>query len=68
MMEIYDFFSTSIQETIEATLRRDVPEPGMQAHIDIVDAIASGDPEKADAAVRRFMAPVIVALDRLLHS
>jgi DNA-binding FadR family transcriptional regulator len=68
MMEIYDFFSTSIQETIEATLRRDVPEPDMQAHIDIVDAIASGDPEKADAAVRRFMAPVIVALDRLLHS
>jgi DNA-binding FadR family transcriptional regulator len=40
----------------------------MQAHIDIVDAIASGDPEKADAAVRHFMAPVIASLDRLLHS
>ncbi|PZM12215.1 FadR/GntR family transcriptional regulator [Rhizobium tubonense] len=68
MMEIYDFFAASIQETIEATLSDDVPEPDMQAHIDIVDAIASGVPEKADAAVRRFMAPVIAALDRLLLS
>jgi DNA-binding FadR family transcriptional regulator len=68
MMEIYEFFSASIQETIEATVRNEVPEPDMHAHIDIVDAIASGDPEKADAAVRRFMAPVITALDRLILS
>lgn len=67
MVEIYDFFSASITETIEATLSEEVPEPDMQAHADIVDAIESGDPEKADAAVRRFMAPVFLTLDRLLH-
>ncbi len=68
MIEIYDFFSASIAETIEATLGQDVPEPDMQAHAHIVDAIETGDPERADAAVRRFMAPVIAALDRMLLS
>jgi len=68
MIEIYEFFSLSIAETIEATLDRDIPEPDMQAHIAIVDAIEAGDPEAADAAVRRFMAPVVAALDRLLMS
>jgi DNA-binding FadR family transcriptional regulator len=68
MIEIYDFFSASIAETIEATLGEDIPEPDMQAHAAIIDAIATGDAEKADAAVRRFMAPVITALDRMIHS
>lgn len=40
----------------------------MKAHADIVDAIETGDPEKADAAVRRFMAPVLAALNRMLAS
>jgi DNA-binding FadR family transcriptional regulator len=68
MIEIYDFFSASIAETIEATLGEDIPEPDMQAHANIVEAIATGDPEKADAAVRRFMAPVFNALDRMILS
>ncbi|CAN7246213.1 FadR/GntR family transcriptional regulator [Rhizobium sp. LjRoot30] len=68
MIEIYEFFSHSIAETIESTLGDDIPEPDRQAHVDIVDAIESGEPEKADAAVRRFMAPVLAALDRLLMS
>ncbi|WP_064693529.1 FadR/GntR family transcriptional regulator [Rhizobium aegyptiacum] len=68
MIEIYDFFSTSIAETIAATLGRDIPEPDMQAHADIVDAIETGDPDKADAAVRRFMAPVLAALERMILS
>jgi len=68
MIEIYEFFSRSIAETIESTLGGDIPEPDRQAHDDIVDAIESGCPEKADAAVRRFMAPVLAALDRLLMS
>lgn len=68
MIEIYEFFSRSIAETIESTLGDDIPEPDRQAHVDIVDAIESGEPEKADAAVRRFMAPVLAALDRLLMS
>lgn len=66
MIEIYAFFSQSIAETIEATLGDDLPEPDMQAHAEITDAIETGDPEKADAAVRRFMAPIIAALDEKL--
>ncbi|MDI7924953.1 FadR/GntR family transcriptional regulator [Ferirhizobium litorale] len=68
MVEIYDFFSASIAETIEATLDSELPEPDQQAHADIVDAIETGDPNKADTAVRRFMAPVLSALDRMLLS
>lgn len=68
MIEIYDFFSMSITGTIESTLGAEIPEPNMQAHVAIVDAIESGDPEAAGLAVRRFMAPVIATLDRLLMS
>lgn len=68
MIEIYDFFSASIADTIAATLGKDIPEPDMRAHADIVDAIETGDPDQADAAVRRFMAPVLAALDRMILS
>lgn len=68
MVEIYDFFSASIAETIEATLDEDLPEPDMQAHATIIDAIESGNARRAEQAVRRFMAPVFSALDRLLLS
>jgi DNA-binding FadR family transcriptional regulator len=66
MMELYDFFSASISETIAATIDRDVPEPDMLAHADIIDAIDTGRPDAADAAVRRFMAPVLAALEDML--
>lgn len=68
MVAIYEFFSASIAQTIEATLGEDIPEPDMAAHSAIIDAIETGDPQQADAAVRRFMAPVISTLDRLLMS
>ncbi|ARO28352.1 GntR family transcriptional regulator protein [Rhizobium sp. NXC14] len=68
MIEIYAFFSASIADTIAATLGKDIPEPDMQAHVDIVDAIDTGDPDQADAAVRRFMTPVLAALDRMILS
>ena len=68
LIGMYDFFSTLLAETIEASLGEDLPEPDMAAHAAIVDAIESGDPDAADAAVRRFMAPVLSALDRMLLS
>ncbi|APO66049.1 GntR family transcriptional regulator protein [Rhizobium gallicum] len=68
MIEIYDFFSASIAETIEATLGQDIPEPDTKAHADIIDAIETGLPAKADGAVRRFMKPVIAALERMILS
>ena len=68
MIEIYDFFSATIAETIAATLDKAIPEPDMQSHQLIVDAIETGSPDKADAAVRDFMAPILSALDRMLLS
>ncbi|TIN67388.1 MAG: FCD domain-containing protein, partial [Mesorhizobium sp.] len=66
MMELYDFFTAAITETIHATIDGDLPEPDHQAHAAIVDAIAASDPERAVAAVRAFMAPVLTQLERLL--
>lgn len=68
LVNMYEFFSSSIGETIEATLGEDLPEPDMAAHASIVDAIETGDPEKAEAAVRRFMAPMLRDLERMLAS
>ncbi|BBD38529.1 GntR family transcriptional regulator [Aminobacter sp. Y103A] len=66
MIELYDFFTGAIAETIKATLAGELPEPDATAHAAIVDAVASGDPDRAAAAVRAFMAPVLLELDRLL--
>jgi DNA-binding FadR family transcriptional regulator len=66
MMELYDFFTAAIAETIHATIDGDLPEPDQQAHAAIVDAIAEGDPDRALAAVHAFMAPVLAQLERLL--
>jgi len=68
LVNMYEFFSTLISETIEATLRTELREPDMAAHAAIIDAIETGDPERAEAAVRRFMAPVLRDLERLLAS
>jgi len=68
LMGLYDFSSRLIAETIAATLEDDLPEPDMTAHRAIVDAIETGDPDRADATVRRFMAPVLSALDKALMS
>lgn len=66
MIELYDFFTGAIAETIKATLSGELPEPDAPAHAAIVDAVASGDPDRAAAAVRAFMSPVLLELDRLL--
>ncbi len=68
LMEVYDFFSLSIGEIIKATVTGELPEPDMAAHAAIIDAIKSGNPEKAEATTRAFMAPILAELDRLLTS
>ncbi|MET3790083.1 FadR/GntR family transcriptional regulator [Aquamicrobium terrae] len=68
MVEIYDFFTAAITDAIKSTLRGEVPEPDTQAHAEIVEAIASGDPDRAAASVRVFMAPILLQLGRLLSS
>lgn len=66
MLELYDFFTAAIAEAIQATLGGVLPEPDRSAHAAIVDAVASGDPDRAATSVRAFMAPVLLELDRLL--
>jgi DNA-binding FadR family transcriptional regulator len=66
MMELYDFFTAAITETIHATLDGELPEPDQQAHAAILEAIAAGDPDGAVAAVHAFMAPVLAQFERLL--
>lgn len=66
MLDLYDFFTAAIAETIQSTIASDLPEPDVQAHAAIVDGVASCDPDRAAAAVRAFMEPVLLELDRLL--
>lgn len=68
LIEVYAFFSASVREAIAATQDGELPEPDDEAHRQIVEAIASGDPDRAGATVRRFMAPLIEELERLLAS
>ncbi|MCM2290727.1 FadR family transcriptional regulator [Allorhizobium sp. BGMRC 0089] len=66
LLDLYDFFTDSITQTIAATTGGLLPEPDMAAHRAIVEAIASGNPERADAAVRQFMRPVLRHLQEVL--
>jgi len=66
LVEIYDFFTAGIMDIIQSSLTGDLPEPDEQAHAQIIDVIASGDPDRAAAAVRAFMAPALLELDRFL--
>ncbi|MBA8900144.1 FCD domain-containing protein [Phyllobacterium sp. P30BS-XVII] len=68
LIEVYEFFSVSTQEIIRATVTGELPEPDMAAHAAIIDAIASGDPDRAASTTRTFMAPILIELDRLLAS
>ncbi|MGU3492942.1 FadR/GntR family transcriptional regulator [Xanthobacteraceae bacterium A53D] len=68
LVELFDFFSSSIAETIGATLDGGLPEPDLDAHVAVVDAIAAGKPDAADAAVRRLTQDVIAALGRMIMS
>jgi DNA-binding FadR family transcriptional regulator len=68
LAETYLFFSTSVQEIIKATLSRELPEPDLDAHREIVRAIETGDPERAAATVRQFMAPILSELNLALIS
>jgi DNA-binding FadR family transcriptional regulator len=63
--ELYRWFSSAISDTIAATLEADLPEPDQAAHRAIVDAIAAGDPDLAELAVRQFMAPMLAQLEKL---
>jgi DNA-binding FadR family transcriptional regulator len=63
LAETCRFITSYIKETIASTMgSTSLPEPDEAAHRAIIDGIATGDPERAAAAVRDFMAPMINAL------
>ena len=64
--ELYRWFSAAVIDTISATQEADLPEPDEAAHRAIIDAIAAGDAEAAEIAVRSCMAPVLTELETLL--
>ena len=66
LAETCRFITGYIKETIASSLGNgmgaSVPEPDEAAHRAVVEAIASRDPDRAAAAVRDFMAPMLDAL------
>ena len=59
LAETCRFISGYIKETIASSMGTSLPEPDEAAHRAIVEAIASRDPDRAAAAVRGFMAPML---------
>jgi len=62
LAETCRFITGYIKDTIAGTMGTRLPEPDEAAHRAVVEAIASRDPERADAAVRAFMVPMIEML------
>lgn len=62
MVELYDFFTSIILETVRSSLAGEVPEPDEQAHRAIIDAIGAGDPDRAGIAARTLGIPALRAL------
>ena len=64
--ELYRWFSAAVMDTIAATQEADLPEPYETAHRAIIDAVAVGDAEGAEIAVRSCMSPILTELETLL--
>lgn len=66
LREMYRLFADTIRADLPATLgNADLPEPDDAAHEAIVAAIAAGDPDRAEAAARNIIAPMLAALEHL---
>ncbi len=64
LSELYRYFSNSVRMNTLAVLEdEDLPEPGLDAHEAIVDAIECQDPDGAAEAVRNVVAPLVTALN-----
>ena len=63
LIELYRYFSQAIRSGVWSVLDElDLPEPALEAHEAIVDAIERRDPEGAALAVREVVGPLIEAL------
>lgn len=60
MRALYHYFSVSVRHHIEQFLALNLfPEPNLQAHTAVYDAIAARDPQLAQLAVRQMLTPTI---------
>ena len=67
LTEVYRYFSASVRESMRAAFGdQDMPEVDLDSHRALVDAIASGDPEAAEAASRALIADPMGTVARLL--
>ncbi|MEZ0092802.1 FadR/GntR family transcriptional regulator [Streptacidiphilus sp. EB129] len=66
LTEVYRYFSASVREAMRASsVDQDMPEVDLDTHRALVDAVASGDPEAAEAACRLLLAEPMAAADQL---
>lgn len=65
LIELYRYFSSSVRPNALSILaEKDLPEPELVTHAEIVDAIERRDGDRAAAAVRAVVAPLVAALER----
>lgn len=66
--ELYLYFATAIRACIGRSIRdTDLPEPGSDQHLAVLEAVARRDPDAAAQAVRALFDPLLAALDQLLE-
>ncbi|WP_369790409.1 FadR/GntR family transcriptional regulator [Rouxiella sp. WC2420] len=66
MKALYRYFSLSVQQNLHHVLSlKDLPEPNLAAHQKLFDAIAAGDAEGAQNAVKSMLQPMINKLSEL---
>ncbi|AXI78701.1 FadR/GntR family transcriptional regulator [Peterkaempfera bronchialis] len=67
LAEVYRYFGASVREAMQAAFGdHEMPEVAVDTHAAMVDAIESGDPERAEAACRALLAEPTAAVEQLL--
>jgi DNA-binding FadR family transcriptional regulator len=67
LTEVYRYFSASVRESMRSSFGdREMPDVDLASHRALVDAVASGDPDAAEAACRRLLDQPMAAVGRLL--
>ncbi|MFJ6212077.1 FadR/GntR family transcriptional regulator [Streptomyces sp. NPDC092296] len=67
LAEVYRYFGASVREAMRTTFGdHEMPEMTVQSHAALVDAVESGDPERAEAACRALLAEPTAAVEQLL--
>jgi DNA-binding FadR family transcriptional regulator len=67
LAELYRYFGDSVREAMRAAFGdHDMPEVVIATHEALVDAVESGDPDRAEAACRELLAEPTAAVEQLL--